>query len=70
MICEIIIAVNYFRKTPHRRILVGFWICLGFWICQRSEYTGVLNIPGLWICQGSEYAASSEYVRVLDIPLF
>ena len=50
---KIIIAVNYFRKTLHHRCLKSFWICLGFWICQRSEYTGVLNMPVLWICQGS-----------------
>ena len=37
---------------------------------QRSEYTGVLNIPGLRIYQGSEYAPGSEYVRVLDKPRF
>ena len=61
-----IIAVNFFRKTLHHRCLTGFSICLGFWICQRSEYTGVLDIPGLWICQGSEYAYGSEYVRILD----
>ena len=59
---KIIIAVNYLGKKFHRRCLTGFWICLGFWICQRSEYTGVSNIPGLLTCQGS------EYVRVLDIP--
>ena len=71
---KIIIAVNYSRKTLHRRCLIGFWICLGFWIHQRSEkyrgseYTRVANIPGLriyfwfWIYQDSESTA------VLDMP--
>ena len=67
---KIIIAVDYLCKTPHRRCLAGFWICLGFSICQRSEYIGFLNIPGLWICQGSEYASGYEYVNVLNIPPF
>ena len=49
---KIIIAVNYFRKTVHRRRLTGFWMCLRFWIYQYFGYTGVLNILGLWICQG------------------
>ena len=55
-----ILVVNYFRKTPHRRCLTGFWVlhhrcltgfwvCLGFWIYQRPQYTGILNITGLWI---------------------
>ena len=50
--------------------MTRFWICLGFWICQRSESTGVLNIPGLWICHGSEYASGSGYVRILEMPQF
>ena len=48
-IVKIIIAVNYFYKTLHRRCLTGFWICFEFWICQHSENTGVLNMPGLFV---------------------
>ena len=70
LFAKIIIVVDYFRKTFHRRCLTGLWICLRFWICQRSESTGVLNIPGLWICQGSEYSSGTEYVRTLDISWF
>ena len=35
---KIFIAVNYFRKTVHRRCLVGFWIY------QGSKYASV------WVC--------------------
>ena len=35
---------------PGYQIFKNFPICLGFWICQRSEYSGVLNVPGFWIC--------------------
>ena len=58
------IAVNYFRKTPHHRCSTRFWICLGFSIWQRSEYTGVLNIPG-W-----KYARVLNMILVLNIPGF
>ena len=67
---QIIIAVNYFRKTVHRRCLTGLWICLNFWKYQRSEYTGVLNMvlvlnmTGLWMYHGS----MPELHRVPNMP--
>ena len=62
------IAVNYFRKTPHRRFLTGFWICIGFLICHRSEYTVVPNIPGFWICIWFWICQGSGYTKVLNMP--
>ena len=61
---EIIIAVNYLCKTPHRRCLTGFWICLGFWKCQDSEF---LKIPGFWIYQCCEHARALNMLLVLNM---
>ena len=57
-IAKIIIAVNYFSKTLHRRFLTEFWICLWFWT-EYARVLGmclVLNTPGSWIYDGSEHA--------------
>ena len=60
--CKIYYSRYHFRKTLHRRCLVGFWID------QGSECTKVLNMRGFWIYHGSEYASGFEYDRSLNIP--
>ena len=60
VICEnnYSIAVNYFRKTFHRRCLTWFWIYLGFWICQRSECTMVVKV--LLLTQTKQFILEGE----------
>ena len=39
-----ILAIKYFRKTPHRRFFEGFWIYQGFEYSPDSEHARA--IPG------------------------
>ena len=63
---KIIIAPNYFRKTPlYLKSLKGLWICMflntsGFWTFQNCQYARVLNFQDY-----TRFTYFRKYGRVL-----
>ena len=67
-IMKIIMAVNYFRKTLHRRCLIRSWIYEGSEYARVQSMSLALNMKGFWIYEWSEYVRviqDSEYTWIV-----